>query len=266
VIDRAKFERDGFVAGLVALSPAELARFRNALLGLYEALPADLHKHFINLHGVLEWAAALGRHRAILDAVETLIGPDLLLWKSKAFAKFPGPATVAWHQDLPHWNLVPSQAVTAWLALSDSNEANGCVRAIPASHGTGSRASEAVRDASSLLSAGLKFDVGDDEARRAVPMVLRAGEFSLHHGMLVHGSGENRTAAARLGIAFVYIAAHARQASRPDRHVVLVRGQDRGGGFFPADPPPAGDPPVQLAAAAGYFARLRSGEIPYNVR
>jgi ectoine hydroxylase-related dioxygenase (phytanoyl-CoA dioxygenase family) len=265
MIDRAQFERDGFLAGLPALSAEEIARYRPKLLGLYDALPAALHKHFINLHGVLDWAAALGRHSAILDAVEVLVGPDILLWKSKAFVKFPGPAQVAWHQDLPHWNLVPAEAVTAWLALSDSNEGNGCVRAIPASHRAGSRASEAVRDPNSLLTAGLEFRVGEDEARCAVPLVLRAGEFSLHHGMLVHGSGENRSAAPRLGIAFVYMPAHVRQASAPDRHVVLVRGRDRAK-FFPADPPPAGEPQRQIAEAGDYFARLKSGEIPYNVR
>jgi ectoine hydroxylase-related dioxygenase (phytanoyl-CoA dioxygenase family) len=263
MIDRGQFERDGFVAGLPALTEAELAFYRPKLLALYEALPEALHKHFINLHGVLDWAAALGRHPAILDAVEALIGPDILLWKSKAFAKFPGPAQVAWHQDLPHWNLVPPEAVTAWLALSDSNEANGCVRAIPESHRAGSRSSRAVADPNSLLTAGLEFNIGEAEARRAVPLLLRAGAFSIHHGMTVHGSGENRTNAPRLGIAFVYMPAHVRQASAPDRHVVLVRGQDRAR-FFPADPPPSGD--GQLAAAADYFARLKSGEIPYNVR
>ena len=265
MIDRGRFEREGFVAGIPALSAEELARYRPKLLGLYDALPTELHKHFINLHGVLDWAAALGRHAAILDAVEALIGPDILLWKSKAFVKFPGPAQVAWHQDLPHWNLVPAEAVTAWLALSDSNEGNGCVRAIPGSHRNGARASKAVSDPNSLLTAGLEFNVGADEAGRAAPIVLRAGEFSLHHGMLVHGSGENRSAAPRLGIAFVYMPAHVRQASAPDRHVVLVRGRDRAG-FFPADPPPAGAAAAQLAAAGDYFARLRSGEIPYNVR
>lgn len=265
MIDRARFERDGFVAGIPALAAEEIAFHRPKLLALYEALPEALHKHFINLHGVLDWAAALGRHRAIVDAVAALVGPDILLWKSKAFVKFPGPAQVAWHQDLPHWNLVPAEAVTAWLALSDSNDANGCVRAIPASHRAGSRASRAVVDPNSLLTAGLEFSIGEAEARRAVPMKLRAGEFSIHHGMTVHGSGENRTNAPRLGIAFVYMPAHVRQSSAPDHHVVLVRGQDRAR-FFPADPPPAGDAAAQLATAGDYFARLKSGEIPYNVR
>lgn len=265
MIDRERFEREGFVAGLPALTSEEIAFYRPKLLALYESLPEALHRHFINLHGVLDWANALGRHKAILDAVEALIGPDILLWKSKAFAKFPGPAQVAWHQDLPHWNLVPAAAVTAWLALSDSNEANGCVRAIPQSHRAGSRASRAVVDPNSLLTAGLEFNVAESEAKRAAPMLLRAGAFSVHHGMTVHGSGENRTNAPRLGIAFVYMPAHVRQASAPDRHVTLVRGQDRAR-FFPADPPPAGDASAQLAAAADYFARLKSGEIPYNVR
>jgi len=266
MIDRARFERLGYVAGLPALSPPEVARYRAALMRLYETLPENLQKHFINLHGVLDWAAELGRHPAILDAVEALIGPDIFLWKSRGFAKFPGPGHVAWHQDLPHWNLVPNEAVTAWLALTDVHEANGCVRVVPGSHRGGSRASQAEADPNSLLSAGLQFAVSETEAAEAAPMLLEAGQFSVHHGMIVHGSGANATNAPRLGIAFVYIPAHARQRAGADRHVVLVRGRDRTGGFFPVEPPPSGDPAMQLASARDYFERLKSGEIPYNVR
>lgn len=266
MIDRARFERDGFLAGIDALSADEVALHRAHLLALYEAVPADLHRHMINLHGVLDWAADLGRHPRVLDAVAAVIGGDILLWKSKAFVKFPGPGHVAWHQDLPHWNLVPSVAVTAWVALSDVTEANGCVRVVPGSHRGGSRASVASGDTDSLLSAGLQFEVSDDEAARAAPLVLRAGQISLHDGMAVHGSGPNGTREPRAGIAFVYVPAHVRQAAAPDRHVVLVRGAQKNGGFFPADPPPAGDRGAQRDAARAYFAKLRSGEIPYNVR
>src|SRR5262245_19668100 len=98
MIDRAQFEREGFVSGIPALSSEEIARYRPKLLGLYDALPVPLHKHLINLHGVLDWAAALGRHPAILAAIEALVGADILLWNSKAFVKFPGPAQVAWYQ------------------------------------------------------------------------------------------------------------------------------------------------------------------------
>lgn len=266
MIDRARFEREGYVAGIPALSAAETLRFRADLMRLYETLPAELQKHFINLHGVLGWADELGRHPAILDAVAALIGPDIFLWKSRGFAKFPGPGHVAWHQDLPHWNLVPNEAVTAWVALTDVDEANGCVRILPGSHRGGSRASQAAADPNSLLSAGLQFAVSDSEASKSAPMLLKAGQFSVHHGMIVHGSGANTTASPRLGVAFVYIPAHAKQRAGADRHVVLVRGQDRTGGFFPVEPPPGGGAAAELAAARDYFERLKSGEIPYNVR
>jgi len=262
----AAFARDGFVANIPALSPAETAQARDALMALYAALEPGLQRWFINLHAVLGWAAGLGRHPRILDAVAGVLGPDLLLWKSKAFVKFPGPGHVAWHQDVPHWNLVPPRTVTAWVALSDVTEENGCVRMIPGSHHAGSRASVAAADPASLLSAGLQFDVAEAEQRAAVPVPLRAGEISLHDGMTVHGSPGNRTAHPRIGLALVYAPADVRQAGAPDRHVVLVRGAARNGGFFPADPLPAGDEAAQHEAAAGYFARLRSGEIAYNVR
>jgi hypothetical protein len=84
--------------------------------------------------------------------------------------------------------------------------------------------------------------------------------------MVVHGSPGNRSSAPRIGLALVYAPAHVRQRSAPDRNVVLVRGRARNGDFFPADPPPHGDAAAQLAAAAAYFAALRSGAIAYNVR
>ncbi len=59
MIDRERFAREGFVAGIPALTEMELAVYRPKLLALYEALPEALHKHFINLHGVLDWAAPL---------------------------------------------------------------------------------------------------------------------------------------------------------------------------------------------------------------
>ena len=81
-------------------------------------------------------------------------------------------------------------------------------------------------DPSSLLSAGIQFAVTEAEAASAEPMLLKAGQFSLHHGMVVHASGANDTDAPRIGIALSYISARTRQRSAPDMHVTLVRGRD----------------------------------------
>ena len=262
---RAQFDTKGYVAGLPALDAAELAEARAGVMALYDEHDEGLHKHFINLHAVLGWADRLGRNPRILDAVESLLGPDLFLWKSKAFVKFPGPGHVPWHQDVPHWNLVPEEAITAWVGLSDVHEGNGCVRVVPGTQKQGSRAHAASADPSSLLSAGIQFAVTEAEAASAEPMLLKAGQFSLHHGMVVHASGANDTDAPRIGIALSYIGARTRQRSAPDMHVTLVRGHDSEK-FFPPSPPPTGPRDVQMAGAAAYFAKLKSGEIPYNVR
>lgn len=256
----------GYAAGIPVLDPAELTRYRAAVLALHDELPVDLRNYFINLHAVLDWADELVRHPRILDVVRGVLGPDLHLWKTKAFVKFPGPAHVPWHQDLPHWNLEPPRAVTVWVALSDVTEDNGCVRVVPGTHLGGSRAAVAAVDDDAMFSAGLQFDVSEEEAARAEPMLLRAGEISLHDGMVVHGSGPNRTAEPRVGIALVYMPADVRQTGAPDHHVVLVSGADRTGGFYPVDARPTGSHQEQLAAARAYFERLRSGEIAYNVR
>ena len=241
---RAQFENKGYVAGLPALNAAEVAEAKAGVMALYDELDRGLHKHFINLHAVLDWADRLGRHPRVLDAVESLLGSDLFLWKSKAFVKFPGPGHVPWHKDVPHWNLVPEEAVTAWVGLSDVHEGNGCVHVLAGTQKQGSRAAAASIDASSLLSAGIQFAVTEAEAASAEPMLLKAGQFSLHHGMAVHASGANNTGAPRIGIALSYISARTKQRSAPDMHVTLVRGTDSEK-FFPPSPPPAGPRSVQ---------------------
>ena len=261
-----RFAAAGYVAGVPALDATEVHHVRARLMEVYERLEPALQKYFINLHAVFGWADELIRHPRLVGIAQAVLGPDLFVWKTKAFVKFQGNAHVPWHQDLPHWNLEPAHAITVWVALSDVTLDNGCVRVVPGTHHAGSRAAVGADDDSSLLSAGLRFDVTDDEAARAEPMLLRAGEVSVHHGMVVHGSGPNTTDEPRAGIALIYMPAHVRQASTPDHHVVLVSGVDRTGGFYPADPRPSGSIDEQFASAATYFGRLRSGEIAYNVR
>lgn len=258
-----RFHDDSHLAGIDALSPAEVAAYRAAILALHERFDEGLHRYFINLHAVLPWADRLARHPEILDAVSGLLGPDLRLWKTKAFVKFPGIGKVNWHQDVPHWDILPARAVTAWVALSDVDEGNGCVRVLAGSHREGPRI--ASRDTgSALLSAGLTCPVTDDEAARTVPMLLKAGQFSLHDGMAIHASGANTTRAPRIGIALIYIAADTIQSGPAHEHVPVVRGEGRTG-FYPFAPRPTGDDNDALESAGRYFENFRKGAVKYNV-
>jgi non-heme Fe2+,alpha-ketoglutarate-dependent halogenase len=170
--------------------------------------------------------------------VEDLIGPDILLMGSPLFAKQArDPRFVSWHQDSAYFGLNPHAEVTAWVAFTDSNETNGCVRVMPRSHRAGDFQHEERAEADNMLARGQTI-TGLDEAK-AVDLVLKAGEFFLHQERTVHGSHANRSDDRRIGLAYFYFPAHVRSQG-PRRSALLVRGVDRHG-HWDADPLPRCD-------------------------
>ena len=133
---------------------------------------------------------------AILDAVEDVIGPDILCWGSSFFIKEPrDPGFVSWHQDSTYWGLDPADIVTAWVALSDSTAANGAMRVIPDTQRLEQIAHRDTFAAENLLTRGQEIVVEVDESK-AVMLALQPGEMSLHHVRLIHGSDPNPSATA----------------------------------------------------------------------
>jgi non-haem Fe2+, alpha-ketoglutarate-dependent halogenase len=176
--------------------------------------------------------AALVEHPRVLDAVEDVLGPDLLCWASGLFYKpARDPGFVSWHQDAMYWGLDPDDVVTAWVALTDSTAENGAMEVLPGSHRDALLPHTETYAAANLLSRGQEIAVEVDRAR-AVMLTLRAGEMSLHHVKLAHGSEPNRSARPRVGYAIRYVAAHVRPTA-DNRSALLVRGQDRFGHFEP---------------------------------
>ena len=188
--EMAGYERDGFLCPLPALSAAEAAECR-ARLEAFEAaqgrslarIPGQLRA---KTHLLFPWLAALVRHPAVLAAVSDLIGPDLLVYHLTLWIKDAGDAAfVSWHQDGTYFGLEPADRhVTAWVALTDSTPETGCVTALPGSHRRGQLSHASRRAADNLLSNGQVVEAEVDAAA-AVPLVVRAGEFSLHHTHLL---------------------------------------------------------------------------------
>ncbi len=198
-------------------------------------------------HMILTWLDELIRHPGILDAVEDVIGPDILCWSSRFFIKDKNDGGfVSWHQDLPYWGLDFSENIlTAWLALTPATRENGVMKVVPASH----RKLVPHKDgaASNLLQRGQEIALAVDESK-AVHMELAPGEMSFHHGLIWHGSVENQSDARRVGYAIRYIPTRVKPlASLPRDYVTLVRGVDRYG-HFDLLPRPARDlDPAALA-------------------
>ena len=211
-------------------------------------------------HLLFPWLAALVRHPAVLAAVADLIGPDLFVYHLTMWLKEPGDAAfVSWHQDGTYFGLAPADRhVTAWVALTDSTPATGCVTALPGSHRRGQLGHTTGHSADNLLSNGQVVDA-EVGAAAAVPLVLRAGEFSLHHTHLLHASAPNRGGDRRIGVGISYIPTAVRHAGGGRLTASLVLGEDRHGHFDPEARPNADFDAAARAAHADACARFFSG-------
>jgi hypothetical protein len=250
-----RYHREGYVFPLRAIAPgtaAELAGRLDAFEAEHGRPLAEVHR--LKLHLLFTWLDDLVRHPAILDAVESILGPDLLCWNTTLFWKRPGSASyVSWHQDATYWGLSHPDVLTAWVALTDSDPDNGNMRVIPASHARAlAHADTFARD--NMLSRGQEIAVEVDEAA-AVDIALRPGEFSLHHVMLVHGSRPNASGRPRIGCAIRYLSTCVRQVAGPRDSAMLVRGEDRFGHFDLEPRPPRDLDPAMLAYHGEVCAR-----------
>lgn len=186
----------------------------------------------VNGHVVIPLLANLARTPAILDAVQSILGPNLLAWAVELFIKEPGSEkTVSWHQDITYWGMgETNDEVTAWVALSDVSVEAGCMRFIPGSHTNGIVAHTDTFDESNLLSRGQKIDnINETDARHGP---LRPGEMSLHHGRCFHASGPNRSDDRRIGLAIRYVTPEVCAGLEGRDYAMLVRGVDAARGWI----------------------------------
>jgi non-heme Fe2+,alpha-ketoglutarate-dependent halogenase len=246
----AQYARDGYVFPVPVLSTDEARQYCERLERAERDLGGPLRGAYrIKPHLLFTWLADLVRHPAILDAVEDVLGPDLLCWNTSFFTKEArSPGFVSWHQDATYWGLSEPEVLTAWVAFTDSTPANGNMRVIPGSHRTQVPHIDTFHP-DNLLSRGQEISVEVDEAR-AVDIVLRAGEMSLHHVLMVHGSGANPSDDRRVGFAIRYIPTRIRQTGGPRDSATLVRGRDAFGHFELEPRPDADLDPAMLALHA----------------
>jgi ectoine hydroxylase-related dioxygenase (phytanoyl-CoA dioxygenase family) len=252
----ASYERDGFLSPNPALTPDEAAACLRKLEAFEQTVGGPLTsdrtdaRYRSRTHVLLSWVHTLTRHPAILDAVEDLIGPNILVYTSTWFIKEPASAAIAaWHQDATYFGLRPYVHVTAWLALTDATMENGCMEFLPGSHHGGQRPHRAGVVAASVNRAGQTI-VGEIDDTPAVHAPLRAGEFSLHHTLTLHRSQPNRSSGRRIGLAISYVPTSVQhRGAKHKTPAMLVRGVDTYG-HFALEPAPAAD--LDAAARAAY--------------
>ena len=223
------YERDGFVFPIDVLTPDEVRSLRSELQAWERARGAPIDfpeksKSYL----LFGWADALVHHPKILDAVEDVIGPDILVYHSTLFLKEARtPAFVRWHQDSTYFYLEPHLHVTAWVALSDASVEAGCMQALPGSHRWGAFAHDDQPGPMNMIRRGQGISGRFDNAQGTF-MPVRAGQMSLHHTDLVHASGANDSDDRRIGLAISYIPAHVRPIGGVQPSALRVRGRDHG--------------------------------------
>ena len=228
-----QYEREGYVSPVRVLDDEEVSYYRRCYDGferklgrtLKESLPRERRPLFQETHTILPWVFDLASHPRILDSVESLLGPDLLIWSTQWFPKPPhDPGYVNWHQDGVYWGLHPPLVCTAWVALTASDRSNGCVRIVPTSHRDDLPHAETFAD-DSVLSRGQEIAVEVDEAT-VHDLVLEPGEMSIHHIGMVHGSNANVSDHPRIGLAVRFIAPEVEHSGDDRPWGMLVRGED----------------------------------------
>src|SRR5688572_13465869 len=133
-----EFKRAGFVFPLRAMDARETRDYRDKLEAHEAASGSRITaqtprtKYKMRTYLLCRWAYELATHPAVLDAVEDLIGPNILLLHSTLFIKEPRTTQVAaWHQDSTYFGLTSDDFVTSWIALSAATPESGFMKYIP---------------------------------------------------------------------------------------------------------------------------------------
>jgi len=246
--DVAAYKRDGFFGPVDLYAADEIAEIRRRIEAVEAEAGEQIQKRCkIKAHLPFPWLCDVISHPRLLDAVEDIIGPNILCWGSSFFQKEAhDPGFVSWHQDSTYYGIEPPDTLTAWLAINDSTLESGCVKFIPGSHNKGVYHHDENREANNLLSRGQT--INGVAVEKAVAMELRAGQFSFHKEDTVHASDPNRSGNRRIGLSIHYVAPHIRDVKYPGASAMLLRGEDTHG-YWARDPWPACEwDPACLAA------------------
>ena len=250
------YHRDGYVFPMRAIAEAEMRATRERYEALCRQEGGQLTKRTNQKpHLLVTGLADMVRHPRILDAVEDVIGPNLLCWAAGFFHKPPHtPGFVSWHQDSTYWGLSKPDVVTAWVAFTPSVPQSGCMRVMPGTQKTEQIAHRDTFSPDNMLSRGQEIEVDVDVAK-AVDVVLQPGEFSLHHVRIVHGSEPNSADWPRIGFAIRYVPTDMRQLSGIRDSATLVRGHDAYNNFDHEPAPKSDFHPDAVAFHSGMIDR-----------
>jgi non-heme Fe2+,alpha-ketoglutarate-dependent halogenase len=195
------YDQYGFIPVVDVMSEEEALGYAARLEQAEAKYPAALNgENRNNAHLAFKFLDELAFHPLLLDAVEDLLGTDILLWGSVLFIKEAQSSHfVSWHQDATYMGVEPHSFVTPWLALSPSNRETGCMTMIPGSHRERIFQHEDSFEKDNILTRGQA--IADVDVSSGVDLILKPGQMSMHHAMTVHGSQPNLSQQRRIGYA-----------------------------------------------------------------
>ena len=195
------YQKNGFVSPVPVFNAAEIAACRTDV----EQTETTMGEFFRGIGQTkfylrFPWAFKMATHPKLLDAVEDLIGPDIMIYHNTAWIKEPSDnAYVSWHQDNTYFGHDPCEVLTAWIALSPATEQSGCMQFLPGSHKGKVKKHKDTFDKNNLLTRGQTIE--NVPKKETVPIILKPGQLSLHHPLTVHASGLNKSKSKRIGFA-----------------------------------------------------------------
>ena len=221
-----QYENEGFVSPINIFSKEKAKEIRDEIELIEKKIPGELEKSGrYNAHLISPLLDEVTHNSKILDSVESLIGKNILVCGTTLFIKNPNESGfVSYHQDAKYIGLEPHNWVTAWVAITDSNETNGCMRMWAGSHKDNLKKHDEMFNEGNLLTRGQT--VKNVPKEKTTPLILKAGQMSLHHPLVVHGSDLNRSNDRRIGFVIQsYIGTNVKQILGKNS-VQLARGID----------------------------------------
>jgi len=224
-----QYHEEGYLSPIDLMSESDAA----SVLAQLEEAEREHTEHINaenrnNAHLVFKFLDDLAFNDIILDVVEDLIGTDFSLWGSVLFVKEPASKHfVSWHQDATYMGMTSNDFVTPWIALSPSNRETGCMSMIPGSHKNAIRQHDDTYGKDNILTRGQV--VKDVDESKAVDLILKPGQMSVHHGEIVHGSQPNMSQQRRVGFALQSYMPNNIKQHIGDNMWLSVRGNERAG-------------------------------------
>ncbi len=221
-----QYKDQGYISPIEVLSSSEALEARKEIELIEKKMPNEIYKSGrYNVHLISPKLDSIVHNSKILDVVESIIGKNILVCSTTLFIKNPNKQDfVSYHQDAKYIGLEPHDWITAWVALTESNENNGCMKMWPKSHLNIKDHNEKFNEGNLLTRGQTVENVPEDEVKS---IELKAGQMSLHHPRVVHGSGINKSNDRRIGFVIQsYIGTNVKQTLGKNS-VQIARGEDK---------------------------------------